>query len=532
MTKFQALLKFELMTNSSRYKDEGFFFRFKKALVTIVGGGALALIFLYAINMVMGVFIEADLQHEFITIFSALMMLLHLIVGVITATKILFTKVDLSILKLPVGGLDIFLAKFLYVYIKQLGFALLISLPTFVLFGIKTMQTALFYVLLLPNVLFLPIIPVLLAVLLSVPVMWLIRVFKNKFIILLLFYTLLLVAGFMTYIYVLKFVLNIFESGHFSFDAATIYSIRQFSTYLYLPILFKNLLLLYNYLKSLTILLTAVLVLAAFVYLFAKYSYFSLLISSKNQRAFSKKTKIKYHKPTTAFVQKEFKTIFRSTNYAFQYLTIVFTTPLMVYFSSEIVSNISTPTLGSSVLPGIVVLVLIMFLSMGTSFSATSITREGNNFFLTKIIPVSYTKQITVKFLIYLLISIPAIFISCLVLAIANFITYPAALIIACALSFVITGNISNSISMDIKRPQFEYIENGELSSNTKNTTASIGIGFTISFIMGVAGIVLSLFVSVPSMYLVLYGFGVPFALIELFRLFHKLERKYERIEV
>ncbi len=532
MTKFQALLKFELMTNSSRYKGEGFFFRLRKILLTIIGAGVLASIFLFAINMVMGVFVEANMAHEFITIFSALMMLLHLILGVITATKILFTKVDLSILKLPVGGIDIFLAKFLYVYLKQLSFSLLISLPTFILFGIKTMQTALFYILLLPNVLFLPIIPVLLAVLLSVPVMGLIRIFKNKFMILLLFYTLVLIAGFTVYIYVLKFVLNIFESGHFSFDSSTVYAIKQFASYLHLPLLFKNILLCYNYFKSLTILLALVLILSALVYLFAKYLYFSLLNSSKNQRAFSKRTKIKYHRPTTAFVQKEFKTIFRSTNYAFQYLTIVFTTPLMVYFSSEIVSNVSTPSLGSSVLPGIVVLVLIMFLSMGTSFSATSITREGGNFFLTKIIPVSFTKQITVKFLIYLLISIPAIFVSCLVLAMANFITYSSALIIASALSFVIIGSICNSISMDIKRPQFEYIENGELSSSTKNTSASIGIGFTISLVMGIAGIVLSLFVSVPSMYLVLFGFGVPFALIELFRLFYKLEQRYERIEV
>ena len=212
-------------------------------------------------------------------------------------------------------------------------------------------------------------------------------------------------------------------------------------------------------------------------------------------------------------------------------MTVVITTPLMVYFSSEIASSIGVSLIGEGVLPGIVVLVLIMFLSMGTSFAATSITREGDNFFHTKTIPVSYTRQVTIKFLLYLIVSIPSIFISCLVLAIAGFLSYPAALLIALAVSLIIIGNIAAAIFIDIKKPQFIYLEGNEVTTSTKNINSSISIGFIIAVVMGILSIALSYFVSIPSMYLALFGFAIPFAIYEICRLFIKLESRYKRIE-
>ncbi len=534
MGKFKALLKFEFMNNSPNYKVGGAFSRLKNLTMLFVGVAAFLLIYVYGVNALLKVFISAGMQNEFLTIFSFLIMVLIVAVGVTMATKVLFTKVDLSIIKLPVNGGEVFLAKLIYLFVKMLELCLILVLPTLIIFGIKTAQSTIYFLNLLPSILFLPIVPLLAAVLLSVPVMWVINIFKNKFIVLLLFYTLTLVAGFLLYIFALKFILKVLESGNFAnvFDSSTIYSIRQFTSYLYLPMLFKNILIFYNFWKSLAINLALTLILCAIIYVFAKNAYYNLLISSKNQKVFYKRTKVVPTRPEIALFKKDIKNIFRSTNYAFQYLTIVFTTPLLVYFSSEIVSSVGAHLLGTNVLPGIVVLILIMYLSIGTSFSATSITREGGNFFLTKIIPVSIKKQIFVKFLIYIIISVPAIFISCLALALAGFINYVAAVLIAISLSFVVVGNICHSIVMDIKRPQFASLENGEVSSNNKNISASISIGFIISFIMGIGGIIISLFVNLPSMYLVLFGFGVPYAIIESFRLFFRLEKRYNNIEV
>ncbi len=534
MRKFASLLKLEFLSNMSRFKDDKLFTRIRRAGVTLIGALLMAALFLFAINSVMKVFLATDLQQEFLTLFCAFMGLVFFVLGIIMVTKIFYLKTNLSLLKLPVSGTEIFAAKCLYVFLRELLFSFLIALPVFILFGIKTAQGALFYVMLLPNVLFLPVIPFLLSILMSVPVMWIIRTFKNQFLVLFVFYTILLVGAFVAYIFVLKFVLQMLDDGDFAnfFDLNTVRQIRRFAAYLYLPALWKNSLLLYRFWHSAAINLALVCVLGLLVFWFASKCYLNVIYSSMQEKSFSKNIHVKHQKESTALFSKEFKNIFRSTNYAFQYLTIVITTPLMVYFSSEVASSVGTPMLGSGTLPGIVVLVMIMFLSMNTSFSATSITREGENFFLTKIIPVKFTKQVAVKFAIYIFISIPAIFISCFVLSFAGFIDYLAAFLIGTSLSFVAVGSICHSISLDIRRPQFQYLENGEIASSNKNVSASIGLGFAIAILMGVGAIIISSFVNVPTMYLVLFAFGVPFAAIEIFHLFFHLEKRYNEIEV
>lgn len=522
------------MANASQFKDEKFFSRAKNFIFKVLGLGCMAALLLFALNTIMNIFISTDMVHEFVTIFIFFMMVFHVIVGITMAVKTLFLKADISILKLPVNGIGVFLPKLVYLYIRQLFLAFVIALPTFIMFGIKTGMGWQYFAMLVPNMLFFPAIPFLISIFLSVPVMWIIKTFKNKFLVLVIFYACLLVAGFTLYIYALKFIVGVLGSGNYKnvFDESTVRAIKEFVPYLHLALLYKNIMLLYNYAKSAVIIAAICGVLFSLIYLFADKFYFALLISSKNQPSFQKKTKVIKRSATGALMVKEMKNIFRSTNYAFQYLTVVLTTPIMVYFSSEIAASVSSQVLGKSILPGVVVFVLITFLSLDTSFSATTVTREGGNFFLTKIIPVSYTKQILVKFFIYLMISIPAIFASCLILALAEIVDYLPALLIAISLSFVVTGNISHSISMDIKRPQFKYLENGEVTTSNKNITASIGIGFAIAFIMGLIGILLAFFVSIPALYLVLFGFGVPFAIIEVYRLFYHLEKRYNEIEV
>ena len=75
------------------------------------------------------------------------------------------------------------------------------------------------------------------------------------------------------------------------------------------------------------------------------------------------------------------------------------------------------------------------------------------------------------------------------------------------------------------------YLDGKEITNSNKNITASISLGFVIAILMGVGSIAVSFFLSLPSMYVVLFGFGVPFACIEVFRLFFKLEKKYRAIE-
>ena len=536
MSQFLTLLKLEFLTKKNRAsKGAKVFPRLIKALILLLEVGVIGTIVLIAFNAVISTCKNANIAEEFLIFFIFIVQLAQLLFGISLTTKTLFFGDDRDLLKLPVKGSTILFSKIAYLFIKELIFSTVLALPVFIEYGVLTAQPMLFYCMIPVVLLTFPLFPFLISLILSVPMMYLVGFLKNKFIVMLGIYICLVALGFSLYIACLKFIITIFESGDASalFSANLIMGIKGVASYLYLPILYKNLLINYRLLESLLIISAICISLGTIILHFAKKTYLKILLknSEDDNNSFTKKINIKERSVTKALFFREFLTIFRSVNYSFQYLTIVITTPLMVYFSNTIASSIGADALGKGVLPGISVLVLIMFLTMGTSFAATSLTREGGNFFHTKIIPVSYKKQVFVKFMLYVIVAVPSIMISCLVLALFNFLSYLHAGLIGLAVIFVVVGNIASSISMDIKRPQFMYLDGKEVTQSNRNVNSTLSQGFVIASVMGIGAILVSMLIDIPAIYLVLYGFSVPYILIEVFKLFHKIEERYRRIE-
>lgn len=536
MSQFLTLLKLEFMNRAPKNRVKGHLFsKILKYTISILGICVLVGALIFVFSNLISICVKADLAQEFIVYYTCLVQIVQLFFGLSLTTKTLFYNSDSDLLKLPLNGKMIFLAKITYLFIYEFVFTTFLTLPVFIIYGIQTIQSAIFYIMLLPNLIFLPVIPFLIGVLLSVPAMYVVGYLKNKFVVLLFLYIIFVALGFTVYTYGLKFIMEILNTSDISsiLQTQVILDIKFISNFLYIPLLFKNSLLLYRFWPSAIVNLTIAFVLFLLVMIFANKSYLNILLNNieNGGKIYRNKSVIKERSVTQALFFREFLSIFRSVNYSFQYLTIVITTPLMVFFSSQIASNIGVGQVGEGILPGIAVLVLLMFLSMGTSFAATSVTREGGNFFHTKIIPVSYKKQITIKFLMYVIVSIPSVIISCLVLAIAGFLSFLNSMLIAIAVSMIVIGSICNSISIDIKKPQFMFLDNKEITSTNSNINTSISIGFIIAILMGIGAIAVSMFVSVPAIYIVLFGFGVPYMAIELFLLFYKLERRYRSIE-
>ena len=535
MSQFLTLLKLEFLTKRTRVAKGGRIFpRIVKILIMLLGAGVIGALVLYAFSGVIKTCLNADIGNEFLIFFIFLVQLAQFLFGISLTTKTLYFSDDNDLMKLPIKGMTIFLSKAAYLYIKELVFSSIIGIPVFIEYGILSGQGAGFFAILPLIAILFPLIPFLFSLVFSVPMMYLVGYLKNKFVVMLIIYIVMVGVGFFLYSTILKFILTMLQSSDPSsiFSNSLIVGIKTVASYLYVPVLMKNVLTFYRFLPSLFIILILCLTFTVLILYVANKIYLNILLkNSEENHSFSKKIKVKQRSISRALFFREFLTIFRSSNYSFQYLTIVVTTPLMVYFSNSIASNIGIEALGKGVLPGISVLVLIMFLTMGTSFAATSITREGGNFFHTKIIPVSYTKQVFVKFMLYVIVTIPSVMASCLVLALSGFLEYVEALLIAIAVILVIVGNIASSITLVIKRPQFMYLDGKEVTQTTKNVNQTLSQGFIIAAIAGIGGVLISMFVGVSSLYLVLFGFSVPYAAIEIFRLFFKLEDRYRRIE-
>ena len=536
MTQFLTLLKLEFLLNRNRTdRRANLFSRIIKILILCVGVALIGGLVLFAFYSVINTCLKANIGNEFLVFFIFLVQLAQIIFGLTITTKTLFFNQDKDLLKLPVKGSVILLSKITYLFLKQLALTFVISAPIFIEFGVLTGQGWLFYFMIPWVCLLLPIAPFLLSIVLSVPIMYIIGYLKNKFVVMLGIYIAFVVLGFILYITCLRFILTVLQSEDASamFSGSLVMQIRGVANNLYISSLLKNLLLKHRVVKSLIIVLSLIIIFGFTILFFANKIYLKILLKSiENTDSFyTKKTKVKQMTTTRALYFKEFLNIFRSINYSFQYLTMVICTPLMVYFSNSVASNIGIDSIGKGIIPGISVLILIMFLTTGTSFAATSLTREGGNFFHTKIIPVPYKKQVFVKFMMYVIVSAPSVFVSCLVLSLTGFLSLLDGFLIGLAVLFVIVGNIASAINIDIKHPLFMLLDGKEVTKTNKNINSSISQGYLIGIAMGIGSIVVSLFVNVPSLYLVLFGFSVPYIVFEVLALFNKIEEKYRRIE-
>lgn len=537
MKQYLTLLKLEFLNNSRRTKKGAKVLSYVlKIVLGLVVFGVFVGLMLFAFDGILSMAKETNLEGEFLIFFVLMVQVVQLLFGVGITTKTLFFSPDEDKLKLPVSGTAIIMSKITFLFVKELVFTLVLGLPVLILFGVKTGAGAGFYCMIPLDIILMSLIPFFLSMLLSIPTMYVISFLRNKFVIMICLYVAFVAAGFYAYSALLKIVLAILQTSDYStlLGGGLVESIKNFTSHFYVQVLFRNIATLKHFFASFFVYVSICLLLGGLVYLFAKKWYYKILISNLENPTgmFKKSTKVVAMSQTRSLFKREFLNIFRSVNYSFQYLTIAITTPLMVYFSTSIASNIGVDKLGSGVFPGIAVLILIMFLSVGSSFAASSVTREGENFFHSKIIPVSFTKQITVKFFMYCIVIIPSTLVSCLVLWLAKFLSITEALTVFGGVGLVMIGNIAKSIDIDIKKPKFVYVGSKEMVGTNANISFSLGIGFIIATVLGIAAIVLSIFVSVPASTLTLFGFAVPFCAIEVFRLFFKLEKKYQRIEV
>ena len=183
MSQFLTLLKLEFLTKRNRINKGGRVFpRILKILVFLLGVGVIGAVILYAFSGVIKTCMEAEIEGEFLIFFIFLVQLAQFLFGISLTTKTLYFSDDNDLMKLPIKGMTIFLAKAAYLYIKELLFSSVIGIPVFIEYGILTGESAGFFAILPFIAIIFPLIPFLFSLILSVPMMYIISSLKNQLI--------------------------------------------------------------------------------------------------------------------------------------------------------------------------------------------------------------------------------------------------------------------------------------------------------------------------------------------------------------
>lgn len=473
-------------------------------------GNALFFLLVYAV-LVVGIYLltsvfvrRSGLRIEFLTIASTFTICLATIISMGTVIKNLYQNGDNEmLLRFPVSGKEILLAKSIYCFLHNLVVCLLTMLPFYISFGIITKANVGDYFSYIEITLFSTLLPYFIANIIAVPVMKVMNAVKNQFLLILIFTIIVVCAVFALYLVSLGNVLTYLrDSNQTIFSGDMIVRYQKFSQGAYPFNWYAEIIngkkyaglsdgqyaLRFLYL----ILINGVLGVLAFIVTTKEY-YKTILYGIETQKAsFKKKIKDVRRPVSYALFRREFYLILRSFNYSFQYFAMACAAPVMVFFCNRLAASMGTQSIGADIMPGLTLMVIVLFITITVSFASTCISREGQCFYHTKVIPVSFTHQILVKFILYSLMGTISTALCCALSG--GYYTSDAGKHLLTSLDVGAIFGISEmlvisltalSMQADIKSPTFNVSGDGELVAANKNVALAMTIGILVAVVYG-----------------------------------------------
>ena len=453
----RTLLRLEIKNRFSNYSLTDFK-SYLKLLFTIVLLGAV----IYAIYWVAGLFFEmfetGGMLYEALVLLVTAIFIFMLFTGISSTIKVLYYKGDNEILmRYPVSGAEVFISAF---YVK-------IPVPILLMVFIN------FF---LSNIL-------------AIPIMHLTNRIRNKFILIIIGLAILVTAGFALYMLLFNSMVTYMNDTAFSvFSDDMVAVIETVAKWLIPAKYFADVMVgkeLYIAYPALIGMLGLTLIGMIFIiyFLYAKTLLNNVEVEGS---AFKHVTKNRRRPIFVTLLRKEFLQVFRSVNYSFQYFVLACAMPVMIYFCNEITGRLGENQIGEQIALGMTMLVMLIFATVITSFAATSTSREGDNFYHTKVAPVSIQKQLFAKFTMFFLVSVAANAVCAVVLYFTKQVNLTDAIWLFVMVELVAIAETLIAMRMDIAHPYFNLSGEGEVVNNNASTTLAVAMGFAVAVVIGI----------------------------------------------
>ncbi len=502
--------------------------------------------------------VRSELRFEFLVFATIFTMGVATIVAIGNVVKNLYMSGDNELLlRFPVSGAEILIAKSIYCFLHNLVINAMLTLPFYIIFGVVTKAGAGYYFASIGVMLLSVLLPYFLANLVAIPVMMATNFVKNQFLLVLIILIGVLCAGFILYMTALKSILTYLSEeqlGLFSGEmiarygeiASKCYPFKWYAMLLaggsagYAG---KDIGLAFLYI----FLMTAAVGVGAYL-VTVKFYYKTILHGIETEKvSFHRKTPNMRRTIFGTLLHREFYLILRSFNYSFQYLAMAVAAPVMVYYCNDLASTMGKDTVGAAIVPGLTLMVIIIFVAIIVSFASTSVSREGSAFYHTKIIPVSYTAQVSVKLFLYALVGTASVVLSCIVVGAAfgtekagNLLTPLDVGCIFAISEMTVLSLTCLAIWADVRSPIFNVVGDGELVSANKNIAVSLLVGILVAVIYGAATMLLgflpieiggfSVVDGLGDVYLILSVISLVILGASLAMLYVNLEKRYGKI--
>lgn len=455
--------------------------------------------------------------------------------GISMQIKRLYRPSDLNItLRFPLTPFKQYVANLLIIFINLEIYSALLLLPIMtIVFGAAGTLTFLSFLGIVIGVLFSALLPFALSMIVAIPVMAVMSLLENRNIIKMLIFVAVVIVFFVLYNIILQMLADYFFDPEVAANKMKIWlTILQsidnpFNPFLYLCYIMT----LQKAWTGIGVILALFVVVSAIGFAVAKPVYNNVRKKLVDGVAKYKKFKGRPNDDSSlrALLKYNFKELLRTKAYAYFYLGIAIATPVMVFFCDRLVINIGKAQLGGSVAFGGSVLVISAFVAMICAFSAISISIEGKNFYITKLIPVKYRKQLLIKGLLNLLVANGALLVSCIVLSSLKYLSPLQTCMVALIELIFSLGLVANGLNLNLANPNLKLKASGE--ADEINITVMMVIGLLISLLTGALGLILSFFLAAWKVYLILFAIVIVYAVINIVIFLLTAEDKYTAIE-
>ena len=485
----RTLLRLEIKNRFSNYSLTDFK-SYLKLLFTIVLLGAL----IYAIYWVAGLFFEmfetGGMLYEALVLLVTAIFIFMLFTGISSTIKVLYYKGDNEILmRYPVSGAEVFISKTLFLFLSQFIVTTVVMAPFLVAYASVSGLGVAFYVKIPVPILLMVFINFFLSNILAIPIMHLTNRIRNKFILIIIGLAILVTAGFALYMLLFNSMVTYMNDTAFSvFSDDMVAVIETVAKWLIPAKYFADVMVgkeLYIAYPALIGMLGLTLIGMIFIiyFLYAKTLLNNVEVEGS---AFKHVTKNRRRPIFVTLLRKEFLQVFRSVNYSFQYFVLACAMPVMIYFCNEITGRLGENQIGEQIALGMTMLVMLIFATVITSFAATSTSREGDNFYHTKVAPVSIQKQLFAKFTMFFLVSFAANAVCAVVLYFTKQVNLTDAIWLFVMVELVAIAETLIAMRMDIAHPYFNLSGEGEVVNNNASTTLAVAMGFAVAVVIGI----------------------------------------------
>lgn len=532
MSNLKALLRLEL---KSRFSQKGV--PRKSLVLKYTLGGLFALsvyvVYGYLMYYLIQMFHVYEYDYSLLLLFTFLSQIVLIGFGVSSVNKNLFFSGDNELLlRFPVNSRTMFICKNTVLLIMYSVVAVLLLLPFYLMFGIENNYKA-YYYLMLPIVISAHVgFSFALSNFLAIPSMILSQKFRHKHFLNLLINTILVAGAFAVYMLLINAVYSFMKDQSLSFFTKDGMEILSYLHYGYPLSFFADILVGKNLAISIPVCIISTLLLCYIAIISTRSRFLKIIHRNVESQgaSFTRKTDNRKSSPLTAVLKREIKDIFRSSTYSFQYLVMAVSAPIMVYSCNRLVENVASETLDTITSPMVTMLVMLIFVTIIVSFAGSCISRESGAFYLTKISPVSPSKQVIVKVGLYLFVGTLSTIVSLSVVMIAKRLSVSDGFIIMgnCILfGFALT---CFAVKLDMTHPRFPIGGESEVTNGNLATFVSLALGFVLSVIEGLFGLVGFVFMRPPFTYGMITLFNGVIAIASACWLFIKLQKSYNNI--